>query len=173
MARIPRLRPVLSAQDVPVQHKVPELIRVPAKPALVGHVLSDVIFRLPTHHVGGRTVICSEDDECNFCDAAELRFYGLIALWNRNSSHGVWVQLPAQAATSLLTELADSQLTLHGCVVRVGRERPVINAPVVISIDRYAQALGRLPKPWTPEETIERVFNSPKSAPILPIKLVG
>jgi len=173
MPRIPKLQPVRSPADVPISRKVPALVKVPAGKPIVGVVISDCIFQMPTHYVGGRTTLCGGEDQCEYCGSVELRFFGLIAVWDRNESQGKWVQLPAQAASHLLNELAELQVPLQGVTVRIARERNTVKSPVVISIDRYAQVQSRLPKPWTPEETIERIFSSPNSAPIVPVKLVS
>jgi hypothetical protein len=173
MPKIPKLQPVRSPADVPIIRKVPALVKVPAHPPIVGTVISDVVFQMPTHYVGGRTTLCGGEDECEYCGSVELRFFGLLAVWDRNESQGKWVQLPAQAVAAFLNQLAEMQVPMHGVTVKIQRERKTIKSPVVISIDKYAQVQSRLPKPWTPEETIERIFSSPKSTPIVPVKLVS
>lgn len=160
MATVPRLNRVTSITDVPVERKVAEMIRVPAVDPICGAVVSDSIFALETHYVHPRTRICTGVRTCEFCNIIPIKWYGLIAVWDRNWTAPKWVQLTSQAAASLLQEVAARQLTLFGLCVRIGRQRKVKNAPIVISIDEYARVGSRLPKPMDPQETIERVFGT-------------
>lgn len=160
MASIPRLKPVVSIDDIAVTRKVPELVRVPAIDPIVGPVICESIFSLPTHWVGGRTTICPGKAECENCAHISTKQYFLLAVWDRNESAAKWVQLTEHAAASLLNQIAELQIPLYGCVVRIGRERKTLKAPVTIVIDRYASVTGRLPKAIDPHETIERVFGS-------------
>lgn len=165
MERIPKLNRVTSPGEVPTQRKVAELIRVPAIDPIIGYVCSDSIFSLPTHYVHPRTRICKGEDDCEFCGHYALKWYGLIAVWHRNDNAAKWVQLTSQAAHTLLNEVVRRQVPLHGLCVRIGRERKVKNAPIVIAIDDTMRVSARLPKPMDPQETIERVFGSRDSTP--------
>jgi len=166
MEKIPRLNRVSGKSDIPQERKVAEMIRVPAMDPIVGIVVCDAIFSLPTHFANGRTRICTEKPDCEYCGTVPMKWYGLIAVWGRNDHQAKWVQLTSSAAGMLLSALEERQLPLHGLSVRICRERKVKNAPIVIAIDEYARVPERLPKPMDPQETIERVFgktSSPRS----------
>jgi hypothetical protein len=164
MSKIPRLKPVVSVNDIAVTRKVPEMVRVPAIDPIVGPVICEAIFSLPTHWAGGRTVICTGKEECEHCAHIGTKHYFLLAVWDRNESAAKWVQLTEHAAASLLNQIAELQIPLYGCVVRISRERKTLKAPITVVIDRYASVPGRLPKAIDPQETIERVFGSRDSS---------
>jgi len=172
MAKIPRLKMVSGSADIPKPRKVPELIRVPYKQALVGPICCDGIFSMPTHYVGDRTVLC-EGEECHWCEQeVNSKWYGLIAIWDRNATVPVWAQLTPDAAESLRLQIATLQIPLYGTVVRLGRERPVYNAPITVTVDEHSKMNGRLAKPMVPDETLEKVFGSPKSSPKIQLKAI-
>jgi len=163
---------VSDATDIPRKQKVPEMIRVPWRSALNGAICSAGIFAMPTHYIGDRTVLC-EGDECQWCEAASnSKWYGLLAIWDRNSTAPVWVQLTEDAAESLRSQITQLQVPFFGTVVRVGRVRAVYNAPITVAVDEHSRMSGRLTKPLLPDETIEKVFGSPKSTPNLKLKVV-
>jgi hypothetical protein len=164
MDQIPRLARVTGRSDVPTDRKVPQLIRVPAIDPIVGIVVSDSIFALPTHFSEGRTRLCVGESACSMCGVAPTKWYGLIAVWSKMERRPMWVQLTSQAADRLLAEIEQRQMVLHGLSVRICRERKVKNAPIVITIDPYAHVPDGLPKPLDPQETIERVFGSRDSS---------
>jgi len=162
MAKIPRLRPVLSTDDITPQKRVPELIRVPAAKALTGILVCDSPFYMPTHFDGKFTVLCPGIDTCQLHTVRALRDYYLIALCDKNSGVVSWVQLSDHAAASLMRQIRDLERGFYGTCIKVGRERPHMQAPITVSVDQWANVSGRLRDPMTPEETLERVFNSPK-----------
>jgi hypothetical protein len=164
MRKIPRLAPVTSLDDVPAEKKVPDMVRVPAAKPIVGVVICETIFSLPTHWDGSFTVICSGPGQCDLCPNVGLKPYFLLGVWDRNESIAKWVQLTSYAARSLLNQIQELQVPLYGLTVRIARERPTMKAPITCVIDRYATVQGRLPKPIDPQETIERVFGSPKTS---------
>jgi hypothetical protein len=171
MAKIPALTRIVGTTDIPQQRKVPKMIRVPAKTPIYGAVVSDAIFGLTTHFIGGRTVLCAGEDECEFHDDSSTKWYGLIAV--ASSANGVeWVQLTPAASESLLRQLQLAQQPLFRTVVRLTRSRPVFNAPIVVHVDPNARVASGITRPITPEETLELVFNSPKSSPKPVLKVV-
>jgi hypothetical protein len=90
-----------------------------------------------------------------------------------SSANGVeWVQLTPAASESLLRQLQLAQQPLFRTVVRLSRSRPVFNAPIVVHVDPNARVASGITRPITPEETLELVFNSPKSSPKPALKVV-
>lgn len=171
MSKIPSLTRIVGTADIPQQRKVPKLIRVPAKNPIYGAVVCDAIFGLTTHYIGGRTVLCQGDKDCEFHDGSSTKWYGLIAV--ASSATGVeWVQLTPAAADSLLRQLHEMQQPLFRTVVRLTRARPVFNAPIVVHVDQNARVASGITRPITPEATLELVFNSPKSSPKPALKVV-
>lgn len=162
MARIPRLKAVSSADEIRPVKRVPELVRVPADKPLVGVILCNAPFHMPTHFDGTHTVLCAGDGECEQCAHRALRNYYLVALLDRNSSTVSWVQLSDHACTALLRQIREMERSFFGTVVKIGRERKHMQAPITVAVDQWATVTGRLPKPIDPQETLERVFNSPK-----------
>lgn len=156
-----RLIPVTSIDDVPIQRKVPEMIRVPAAPALSGIAISATLFKLPTHYDGAITRLCPGEKTCALHESRELRLYYLLGFFDKRDAKVKWIQLTADAARSLIHQLEESQQALYGSCLKIARERPRIEAPVVIALDPYAKVHGRLCPPIDPQETIDRVFGTP------------
>jgi hypothetical protein len=172
MEEFPTLRMTLSADEIAVPKRVPELIRVPAFPALHGIVLAKGLFEMPTHYNGSLTRLCVGPETCSLCKDHELRIYHLLALLNRNDGTVSWVQLTPDPARSLLQQIREAQRPLYGSTVKVGRVRKHISAPIYATLDPYANAHGNLPKPVDPSETIARCFGSIDPARIYRRKLV-
>jgi len=172
MAKIPKLKAVSSFDEIRPQKRVPELIRVPADKPITGVVLCEAPFHMPTHFDGKRTVICSGESSCEHCGKRAIRDYYLIAIHDRNSGVTSWVQLSDHAAAMLLRQLRELERELFGVVVKVGRERKHMQAPITVAIDQWANVSGKLPKPIDPQETLERVFNSTKLSGDKPNKRV-
>ena len=170
--KIPRLRRIVGAEQVPTEKAVPKIVRVPANDPIIGTVVSDSIFELVTHYSQGFTRLCAGEEECEMCGLAPRRFYGLLAVWPRSATGPQWVQLTPKAVLHLMGEITERQIVLHGLNVKISRERKVKNAPITIAIDEWARTVSRLPKPLTPDETIERVFGSKKIPRFDPTKAV-
>jgi len=163
MARIPTLRPVSHTDEIVVQKKVPELLRVPCERPVIGIALCNTLFALPTHYNGERTSICTGPEECKECGHRALRVYYLLALYDRNTAITAWFQLPDRAAHSLLEQLRQAEKALYGSILQLSRERKTMKAPVRVALDVYSAVSGRLPKPMDPTETLERVFSEKKT----------
>jgi len=162
MAVIPRLAQVSAEADITPQKRVPELIRVPADRAIKAIILSESLFRLPTHYDGAHTVICAGELGCDLCAHRALRVYYLVAVLDTHSGVISWCQLSELAAKSMLRQCREAERGLYGTIFTIGRERPKKQAPITVALDRYATVNSRVPKAMEPSETLERVFNSPK-----------
>lgn len=172
MAFIPLLRPVSDPADIQPQKRVPELIRVPADKPLCGVLVCTAPFHMPTHWTGERTVICGGPNACEHCPHRGIKDYYLVALLDKLSGVVSWIELTEYAASSLLHQLQQAQRPFHGSVVKIQRERKTMKAPITVAVDLYANVHGRLPQPLEPSETLERVFNSPRSTTKRPEKAV-
>jgi len=161
-SKLPKLRRIVGADQVPTDKAVPKIVRVPASDPIVGTVVSDSIFEMVTHYAQGFTRLCVGEEDCELCGLSPRRFYGLLAVWPRSATGPQWVQLTPKAVLQLMQEVTERQTVLHGLNVKISRERKTKNAPIVVAIDEWARTQSRLPKPLTPEETIERVFGSKK-----------
>ena len=173
MARIPRLKAVSVHDEIRVEKRVPELLRVPWEKPVSGIALCNTLFEFPTHFDGQRTCICPGKETCDLCGLRPLRVYFLIALHDRNSGRVVWYQLTDRAADQLHRQLRESQKALFGSLVKIGREKKTPKSAVWVELDIYASPHGKLPKPLDPTETIERVFTSPKLARKAGLNVVG
>ena len=141
------------------QKRVAELIRVPAEGVVEGIITSSEIWELPTHWSMGRTRPCTaRAGECTLCESLSVRWYYLIEIYLRLKQRRVWVQLTEDAKLSLQLQLKEGR-TLHGRDVRIGRERKTLRAPVWIVLESGTTSPDRLPKPRSPQETLERVFS--------------
>jgi hypothetical protein len=172
MGKIPRLRAVSPRDEIRVEKKVPELLRVPWDKPLTGICLCTTLFEFPTHFDGEHTVICPGELTCELHTVRPLRVYYLLALLDRNTGVRAWYQLPDRAANALLQELREKEMLLLGSTITIGRERKSQKAPVRVSIDPYAKTPDLRGKPLDPQETIERVFSSPKLARKANLKVV-
>jgi len=164
MSKIPKLRPVFSADEIQPQKRVAELVRVPADRSINAIVLCECLYEMPTHFDGQRTVLCSGEGHCEHCAHRAMRMYYLIASLDITTNTIVWVQLSQLAGESLLRQARQLERPLYGLKVTIGRVRKKKEAPITVDIDLYATVSDRLPKPMEPSETLERVFNSPKLA---------
>jgi hypothetical protein len=163
MAKIPRLKMVADPAQIQPQKKLPELIRVPAEKPLKGILVCAAPFHMPTHWTGSRTILCGGEGQCEHCPHIGTKHYYLIALLDRNSGTITWVELTEHAALDLLNQLRELEREFYGSLICITRERKTMKAPIHVSVDINSKVHGRLPKPMDPEETLERVFNSPKS----------
>lgn len=151
-------RPLNLTDTPPSEKRVPELIRVPADDVLRGIVCCDQVWELATHWHQGRTRPCTAaNGHCELCGVAPDRWYGLLCLYRPREQRYVWVQLTADAVTTLLLAMREG-VELLGAEVTIGRERKTLRAPVWIKFDPYKTKPERLPKPQTPHETLQRVF---------------
>jgi len=164
-SKIPSVTRITGTVNVPQKRKVPRLARVPHKSPVYGVVLSDCVFGFDTHYAGGRTVLCPGQEECEFCGKVKRQWIGLIAIAETTQVGYTWYQLTDLATGSLFRQLEEMQRPLFKCVLRLTRARPANNAPIVVSIDQYASSTCGVRNPVTPDDTLELVFNSPKSPP--------
>lgn len=173
MAKIPKLKPVSVHSEIKVQKRVPDLLRVPWEKPITGIALCNSLFDFPTHYDGEFTRICAGEGECELCGVRPMRQYYLLAVLDRNSGKLAWFQLTDRAAESLHRQLRDSEKALYGSIVKIGREKKSPKSAVYVELDLYSTPHGRIPKPVDPQETIERVFNSPKLARKAGLKMVS
>jgi len=110
--------------------------------------------------------------QCEHCPHRGIKDYYLVALLDRNSGNVSWVELTEGAALDLLNQLRELEHEFYGAVVRIARERKTMKAPITVSIDINSKVHGRLRAPMEPSETLERVFNSPKSSSKARLKAV-
>lgn len=151
-------RPWNSTDEPPGLSKVPELIRVPDKDIIRGHVTCDVVWGLDTHWVNGRTRPClKEQGDCDLCGKCPAKWYGLIQVYQPVKQKAVWVQLTPDAVSDLHLQLRD-KIRLLGARIEIGRVRPTKKAPIWVRIEDGQMSAKRLPKPGNPHETLERVF---------------
>lgn len=151
-------RPLDLTAALPVEKRVPELIRVPATENLKGVIVSDQIWELETHWHNRRTRPCTaKQGFCELCETAPYRWYGLIALYRPLKQRAVWVQLTVDAIDTLRLAMRE-RTDLLGREVEIGRERPTMRAPIWVRFNETSIAPKRLPKPLTPHETLHRVF---------------
>lgn len=163
MAKIPSLKLVADPAQIKPQKKLPELIRVPCDKPLKGILCCNGPFHMPTHWTGSRTVICTGEGQCEHCPHRGIKDYYLVALLDKNTGNVSWVELTEGAALDLLNQLRELEHTFYGAIVHIGRERKTMKAPITVSVDINSRVSGRLRAPMEPSETLERVFNSPKS----------
>lgn len=161
MANQSLFRVITQPGQIEVRESVPELRRVPADRAFHGPLLSDGVFEVPLHWTGSRrqrcyasTGFCAHCDKCPRCDSF------LVALWDKNERRALWVELTDHAADNLALALEEANKPYYGTVVKIGRERKTIKAPILIELDTWATVSNRLPAAMLPDDTIIRVFES-------------
>lgn len=143
--------------------KVPEIHTVPAKPAIQGIVIAETLFKLPTHYDGHFTRLCLGEGKCELCGKVECRIFFLVGILDKYDNVKKWIKVSYPAGTSLLRQIKEAQRTIYGASVKIGRERPVANAPIFCHFDPWSTVQGRLPAPIDPMESVRRCFFSPKS----------
>lgn len=166
MEKIPRLALITGSNAIPKQKKVARLVRVPFKNDLHGTIVSEGIYSMPTHHVGKRTVLCPGEETCLWHEDQALKWYGIVAIWDRLATGPVWVQLTPEPAQSLKNEIEHLQLPFFNTCVKIGRLRPVYNAPIWAKVMQNSNVGNRMLKPLLPDETLKLVFGSPNSTPL-------
>jgi hypothetical protein len=159
MPYIPLLRSVGVGEKIMLPKKIPEMIRVPGT-GLSGICLSTVLFHMPIHWDGKRTVLCPDPKPCELCETAERRSYYLLGFWNIDESERCWVQLTPKPSDSLLEKLQQLNRPMLGTSVKIGRNRKKPNAPIWCTVDPYANYTGKLLPMDDPQETMCRVFGS-------------
>ena len=172
MPKLPRLNCVTDRKVIVVEKRVPELRRVPADKPVQGILVCTGPYHMPTHWVGNRTQICAGEGQCEHCPHVGIKHYFLVALLDKHNGEIAWYALTDQAADSLLYQMEQLQRPFFGSLVRLGRERKTMKAPQTVTVDSYSSVQGRLPKPQEPTETLERVFNSPRSGRKAPAKVL-
>jgi len=70
----------------------------------------------------------------------------------------VWIQLTDDAISELRLAMRE-RTDLLGRECKIGRERPTMKSPIWVQFTDEYTSPKRLPKPLTPHETLDRVFN--------------
>lgn len=148
--------------SIEVKESCPRIERVPASPALEGHIISKHLYLIKLHYARGHSRICGGPQNCEFCKTHRMDPYLLMGYWLRNPRRTIWLQLPLKAGKAIMFACKVLQRPIFGTFVRVSREWNGTNAPVRVNVDPGEQQEIRLPSPILPDVAIERTFYSPK-----------